>query len=211
MIRSLVVVAALLASIVGAGPAAAAAIDLTEEDFRLYCGYLDALQKPDVAKLSGKAQDAKIAKLAKVKPPVLSTAVEKGKKVGSTCDEIQKTAQADAKAALDKALPGRVYFFELDASDPSHVLASVGWLGIDKKKLVEEGSLVAVTIAGAAPFTKTIALRGADPSAADRTADNAGWFDAKITGANAKRIEQPKIWEYAATRYKRLFDGVIER
>lgn len=207
MIRSFVV-AALLAS---ALPAAAAPVDLTEEDFRLYCGYLDALQKPDVAKLNGKAKDAKIAKMAKVKPALLSTAVEKGQKAGSTCDEIGKTAQADAKAALDKALPGRVYFFELDTSDPSHVLASVGWLGIDKKKLVEEASLVASTIATAAPFTKTIALRGADPSASDKTADNAGWFDAKMTGANAKRIEQPKIWEYAATRYKRLFDGIVER
>lgn len=206
MIRSLVVAAAVFAAL-----PAAAAVDLGEEDFRLYCGYLDALQKPDVAKLNGKAQDAKIAKMAKVKPPVLSTAVEKGKKAGATCDEIAKTAQADAKAALDKALPGRVYFFELDASDPSHVLASVGWLGIDKKKLIEEAALVAVSVANAAPFTKTIALRGADPSAADRTADTAGWFDAKITGANAKRIEQPKIWEYAATRYKRLFDGVVER
>lgn len=207
-----VVVAALLAPVFLHAAPAAAALDLTEEDYRLYCGYLDALQKPEVQKVKeGKARDAKIAKLAKVKPAVLSTAVEKGQKAGATCDEIGKGAEASARAALDKAMPGRVYFFELDTSDPSHVVASVGWLGIDKKKLIEEASLAASAIAQAAPMTKTIALRGADPAAADKTADTAGWFDAKITGVNAKRIEQPKIWEYAATRYRRLFDGVVER
>ena len=28
---------------------------------------------------------------------------------------------------------------------------------------------------------------------------------------NAARIEKAKIWEYATTRYKRLFDGIVER
>lgn len=208
MIRTALFVAVAAVSAVPA----AAAVDVTEDDFRLYCGYLDALQKPDIQKVKDpKARDAKIAKLAKVKPAQLSTAIEKGQKAGSTCDEIAKTAQSDAKAALDKAFAGRVYFFEIDASDPSHVVASVGWLGIDKKKLIEEAALVSSTIAQAAPMTKTIALRGADPSASDKTADTAGWFDAKISGVNAKRIEQPKIYEYAATRYRRLFDGVVER
>lgn len=208
MIRS--AFAALALAAFAAFPASAA-IEIGEEDFRLYCGYLDALEKPDIQKLKDKARDAKIAKMAKVKPAQLSAALSKGQKAGATCSEITKAAQSDAKAALDKALPGRVYFFELDASDPSHVLASVGWLGIDKKKLIEEASLVASTIALAAPMTKTIALRGADPSAADRTVDGAGWFDAKISNVNARRIDQPKIWEYAATRYRRLFDGVVER
>jgi hypothetical protein len=202
---------ALAAVVVLAAVPATAAVDLTEEDYRLYCGYLDALERPELAKLKAKAKNAKIARMAKVKPSVLSSAVAKGEKAGATCDEIGKAAQADAKAALDKALPGRIYFFELDTSDPSHVVASVGWLGIDKKKLIEEASLVASTIATAAPMTKTIALRGADPSAADKTADTAGWFDAKITGVSAKRIDASKIWEYAATRYRRLFDGVVER
>jgi hypothetical protein len=187
-------------------------LDLTEDDFRLYCGYLDALQAPDVQKVKDpKARDAKIAKMAKVKPAQLSQAIEKGQAAGATCDEIGKKAQAATKAALDKALPGRVYFFELDTSDPSHIVASVGWLGIDKKKLLEEACHVAAAVAESAPFAKTISLRGADPSAADRTAEAAGWFDAKMTGVNAKRVDKAKIWEYAATRYRRLFDGVVER
>jgi hypothetical protein len=205
------VAAAILFAIVAA-PRAEAALDLGEDDFRLYCGYLDALEKPEIQKLKDdKAREAKIAKLAKVKPPQLSAAVEKGRKAGATCDEIGKGAQSATKAALDKALPGRVYFFELDASDPSHVVASVGWLGIDKKKLLEEACQVAAAIAENAPFAKTISLRGADPGAADKTAEAAGWFDAKMTGVNAKRVDKAKIWEYAATRYRRLFDGVVER
>jgi hypothetical protein len=84
-------------------------------------------------------------------------------------------------------------------------------LGIDKKKLVEEASLVASTVIANAPMTKTIALRGVDPAAADKTAETAGWFDAKISGLNARRIDVPKIWEYAATLYRRLFDGIVER
>ena len=188
-----------------------AAITLTEEDFRLYCGYLDALAKPDVQKLKDKAREAKIAKMAKVKPALLAASVEKGGHAGATCDEIGKIAAANAQSAIQKALPGRVTFFELDYTDPSHVVARVSWLGIDKKKLVEEGALVAAILAETAPIIKTIALRGVDPGAADPNADDAGWFDAKISRLNAARIEKAKIWEYATTRYKRLFDGIVER
>jgi hypothetical protein len=209
MNRALVVRLALL--VVLAAPGAQAAVDLSEEDFRLYCGYLDALGSPEVTKLKDdKAREAKIAKMAKVKPAQLQAAVAKGRGAGDTCAEIGKRAESDMKAALNQALPGRVTFFELDTSDPSHVVARVSWLGIDKKKLVEEACTVSAAIVEAAPMTKTIAIRGVDPTAADKTADTASWFDAKISGLNALRIEKAKIWEYAATRYRRLFDGVVE-
>ena len=200
-----------LGLLLGTALPAAATVDLNEDEFRLYCGYLDAAEKPEIQKLKGHRRDAKIAKLAKVKPKVLSAAVEKGEAIGGDCASMGKTANDDVKSALDKALPGRISFFELDASDPSHVLVRVAWIGIDKKKLVEEASLVATTVAANAPMTKTIALRGVDPTATDKTADDAGWFDAKITGMNARRIDAKKIWEYAETRYRRLFDGVVER
>ena len=207
MLRCLIAAAALLL----AALPASAAIDLNDDEFRLYCGYLEASAKPEIQKLKAKDRDAKIAKLAKVKPVVLSAAIKKGEVAGSTCDAIQSQANTQTRAALDKALPGRITFYELDASDPTHVVVRVSWLGIDKKKLVEEASLVAATVIGSAPMTKTLALRGVDPSAADKNADEAGWFDAKISGLNARRIETPKIWEYATTRYRRLFDGIVER
>jgi hypothetical protein len=191
--------------------AADAAVDLGEEEFRLYCGYLDATADPALAKLKPAVRDDKIAKKAKVKPKVLQDAVAKGEAAGSTCEAIATRINGDVKAALDKAMPGRVSFYELDASDPTHVVVRVAWLGIDKKKLLEEASLVAATVVKEAPMVKTMALRGVDPSAADKNADEAGWFDAKISGLNARRIDVPKIWEYATTRYRRLFDGIVER
>ena len=207
MLRRLIAAAALS---VTALPASAA-VDLNDEEFRLYCGYLDASAKPEIQKLKPKDRDAKIAKLAKVKGPVLAAAVTRGEAFGTSCEAIHTQASSDVKTALDKALPGRITFYELDASDPAHVVVRVSWLGIDKKKLVEEAALVATTVVTAAPMTKTIALRGVDPSAADKNADDAGWFDAKISGLNARRIDAPKIWEDATTRYRRLFDGIVER
>jgi hypothetical protein len=203
-----------LVLVVASAGVAHASVDVSEDDFRLYCGYLDARAKPDVQKLKNdKARDAKIAKMAKVKPVVLMAAVEKGSKAGASCEEIGKQAGTDAKAALEgnKSLAGRISFFELDATDPTHVVVRVSWLGIDKKKLPEEAALVASLVAKAAPLTKTIALRGVDPTAVDKTADEAGWFDAKISRLNASRIEEAKIYEYATTRYVRLFDGVVQR
>jgi hypothetical protein len=189
----------------------ASAADLTEEDFRLYCGFLEAKKDPATAKLNDKAQTEKIAKRAKVKPKVLADAIVNGAAAGDSCESIADKSKASVKSALDEALPGRISYFDLDASDPAHVVVSVAWLAIDKKKLIEEAALVAATVIKHAPMTKTLALRGVDPSATDRTADAAGWFDAKISGLNARRIDVPKIWEYATTRYRRLFDGIVER
>ena len=198
--------ATLILAALSGGPARAA-VDLTEEDFRLYCGYLDALEQPAVSKLKGKARDQKIAAMAKVKLPVLMGAVEKGGRAGSTCDEIGKKVESDAKAAVEAALPGRVLVFNFDDSDPSHVVAQVTWLGIDKKKVVDEAALLAVTLANEAKITKTIAIRAVDPGAADKLADEAMWWEAKITRPNAARIDKAKIADYALTRYTRLFDG----
>jgi hypothetical protein len=186
---------------------APAAVDMSEDEFRLYCGYLDEIGKPDYAKLSNDKRDKKIASKAKVKPAVLTAAVAKGGTYGATCDEIGKKAEADTKAALDAALPGRISIFKLDFSDPSHVVALVSWLGVDKKKVVEEASTIANAIATSAKITKTIAIRAVDPAAPDKEADSAMWWEAKITHSQATRIDKAKIADYAATRYLRLFDG----
>ena len=206
--RSRLLVGTLIVAVVAvAGAPAQAAVDLTEEEFRLYCGYLDAIEQPAFAKLKGKARDQKIAGKAKVKLPVLLGAVEKGGRVGSTCDEIGKKVEVDAKAAVESALPGRVVVFNFDDSDPSHVVAQVTWLGVDKKKVLEEASLLAVTLSSEAKITKTIAIRAVDPGATDKLADEAMWWEGKITRPNAARIDRAKIPDYALTRYVRLFDG----
>ena len=201
-----VVAIAILVTAFATAPARAA-VDLSEEEFRLYCGYLDAIEQPAVAKLKGKARDKKVAAMAKVKLPVLLVAIEKGERAGATCDEIGKKVEGDAKTAVEAALPGRVVVFNFDDSDPSHVVAQVTWLGIDKKKVLEEASLLATTLATEAKITKTIAIRAVDPGAADKLADEAMWWEGKITRPNAVRIDRAKIADYALTRYVRLFDG----
>jgi hypothetical protein len=196
----------LLAAVLAALPAAAA-VDLDEEGYRLYCGYLDALEQPAIQKLSGKKKDAQIAKMAKVSPKKLLEAVSKGEVAGATCDEVAKRVKKDAKTALDAALPGRIQFFEIDETDPSHVVASVRWLGVDQKKLFDEASLIAFVLSREAPIVKTIAIRAVDPQAKDSTADEAIWLEARITRMIALRIQKEKIADYAQSRYKQLFDG----
>lgn len=186
---------------------AAAAVDLTDDEFRLYCGYLDELGKPEIQKLKAAQRDKKIAQKAKVKPKVLIEAVAKAEKFGATCDEIGKKAEADAKTAVNTALPNRVLVFNFDDSDPSHVVAQVTWLGVDKKKIVEEAATLASALASEARIVKTIAIRAVDPTASDKLADSAMWWEAKITRSQAGRIDRAKIADYAATRYLRLFDG----
>lgn len=187
---------------------AAAAVDLNEEEYRLYCGYLDELERPEIKKLKGNARDKKIAQKAKVKPAVLAAALGKGERIGATCAEIGKKVEADAKLAVDGAVtPGRVVVFNFDYSDPSHVVAQVTWLGLDKRKVLEEASRLAFALATDAKIVKTIAIRAVDPAAADKLSDEAMWWEAKITRAQAGRIDKAKIPDYAQTRYVRLFDG----
>ncbi len=183
------------------------AVDMTEDEYRLYCGYLDAIEKPEIARYHGKTRDKKVAHLAHVRPKVLMSAVDKGGKYGATCDEIGKKAEADARAVLDGAFPGRISVFKLDYSDPSHVVALVTWLGLDRKKVVEEASTIVASVVEGAKITKTIAVRAVDPAAPDKTADSAMWWEAKITHTQATRIDKSKVADYATTRYLRLFDG----
>lgn len=187
---------------------AAAAVDLDEEEYRIYCGYLDELERPEMQKLKGSARDKKIAQKAKVKPAVLAVAIGKGEKVGSTCAEIGKRVEVDAKLAVEGAVTrARVVVFNFDYSDPGHVVAQVTWLGLDKKKVLEEASRLSSALANDAKIVKTIAIRAVDPASSDKLADEAMWWEAKITRAQAARIDKAKIPDYAQTRYVRLFDG----
>lgn len=211
-LRSFLFASMITLGFLGAGPPALAAQDLNEDEFRLFCGYLDTLEQPVIQKIRDpKARDKKIAALAKVKPTVLLAAVEKAQRIGATCAEVGKKIEVDAKAAADAALGKRVVVFNFDDTDPAHVVVQVTWLSIDKKKLPEEAAVLAASLASEAKIVKTIAIRGVDPSAADPTGDTAVWFEAKITRANAQRIDKTKVADYAETRYLKLFDGVVRK
>jgi len=49
------------------------------------------------------------------------------------------------------------------------------WLGIDKKKMVDETALLTITLANKAKITKTIAIHAIDPTATDKLADKTMW------------------------------------
>ncbi len=181
---------------------------LTPEDYRLFCGYMDALDNPKVAKLKGKKRDRKIAKMAKMRVKKLMKSVNKVKEHGATCDEVGKMFEGKSKKAVEAALPGRVDLYYFDASDPSHVVASVRWTGGDRKKLVQEAALLAKAVSESASIVKTIAIRGVDPRSEDRASDAAIWFEATMTASRANNIDKGKIKDYADRRYIRLFDGV---
>jgi hypothetical protein len=187
--------------------------ELTRDDFYLYCGYLTELENPKIAKIrSKKAQNKKIARRAKVGVKKLQAAVAKGEQVGATCDEIGKKYESEAMDALksQKAFAGRVMMkqFYVDWSTPDHVVIGVTWNGGDKKKLVQEASLLASVLVEAAPIAKTIALRAVNPRAPDKTKDEAIWWEAKISSDRATRIDRERIEDFADRRYIRLFDGV---
>ncbi len=188
---------------------ALAAPDLEEEDFRVYCGYLDALEDEKVKKLKPKQREQRIAKMAKMAPKKLAASVKKGQEVGATCDEIGKHYEEKLKKSLAEVMPGRIDLFVFDWDDPSHVVAAVRWKGGDKQQLEEEAALLALTLATGAPIIRTIAVRGVNPLAADRESDDAVWFEGKINRQRASRIEKERIKDFADTRYIRLFDNVV--
>ena len=201
-----------LASVSGAAVASEekpAAFDLSPEDYRIYCGYLDALERDDVKKLKKARRDKKIAKLARMRVKKMKKAVARAEKYGTTCDEVGKRVEEQSQKALKDALPGRVGLYILDYSDPSHVVASVRWKGVSKKKLVQEASLIAYTLGVEVPIAKTIVMRAVNPRADDPVNDKAMWFEARTSPERAKKmIDKERIKDFADSRYIRAFDGV---
>lgn len=198
-------------------PASAEKSDaLTREDFYLYCGYLVELDKAKYQKIkSDRVKLKRIARAARVGRGKMKKAVHKGTKVGATCDEVGKVYETAAKEALKKetSLAGRILWdtYVLDWSTPDHVVVAVTWTGADKKKLVQEASLIAKRLADAAPIAKTIAIRAVNPRAKDKTSDDAVWWEAKTSPSRAGRIDVKRIPDFADRRYIRLFDGVVDK
>ena len=198
--------------------AQASSVDLKPDDYRVFCGYLDALEAPEIQKLKPKQRDAKIAKLAKLKLKNLKTHIERARKYGETCEEVGKKAKEvigiQAKAAFGD---NRVEYFDLDISDPSHVVVSARWIAKDKRLVHVEGLVLAHALAQESSIAKTIAIRGVDPKAENSKSDEAGWFEGKGTPdrfmhINVARIKKLKPHQAKqADRYLRVFDGLVRK
>ena len=192
-------------------------MDLKPDDYRVYCGYLDAMANPDLQKLSPAKRDKKIAKMAKIKLKTLISHVERAKKYGDTCEEVGKKAQAVIEVKAKEALGDQVEYFNLDYSDPSHVVVSARWKAKDKRLVHIEGLVLAHALAQESSIAKTIAIRGVDPKAADSKSDAAVLFEGKgtperFTNINVKRLKKLKPHQAKqADRYLRVFDGLVRK
>ncbi len=184
------------------------ASNLSADDYRVFCGYEDALKDPKIAKLSASKQWLKVAKMAKMKKSALQTAVKNAQAVGDSCAAIGKKMSAQYEQAIKKVLPGRVQWAQLDVSDPAHIVAGVRWVGGDKKKLVEEATLLAVKMHETAQFSKTLALRAVVPGEKAGSENPRIWYEATMASERAKNIDPKRIKDFANSRYSRLFDGV---
>ena len=199
------------------GPAQASQVDLKPDDYRVYCGYLDAMERPEIQKLSPNKRDKKIAKMAKLKLKAMMSHIDRAKKYGDTCEEVGKKAQAIIEDKAKEALGDQVEYFNLDYSDPSHVVVSARWKAKDKRLVHVEGLVLAHAIAQESSIAKTIAIRGVDPKAADSKSDAAVLFEGKGTperfaNINVKRLKKLKPHQAKqADRYLRVFDGLVRK
>ena len=201
----------------GYSQAQAGSVDLVPDDYRVFCGYLDALTEPSIQKLKPKQRDAKIAKMAKLKVKTLLSHVERAKKYGETCDEVGKKAKEVIESQAKTALGGQVEFFDVDYSDPSHVVVSARWKAKDKRLVHVEGLVLAHALAQESSIAKTIAIRGVDPKAANTKSDDAVWFEGKGTPDRFKNINVARLKKLKphqakqADRYLRVFDGLVRK
>ncbi|MBL90840.1 MAG: hypothetical protein CMH56_03395 [Myxococcales bacterium] len=201
----------------GYNQAQAASVDLVPDDYRVFCGYLDALSEPNIQKLKPKQRDVKIAKMAKLKLKDLLSHVERAKKYGETCEEVGKKAKEIIETQAKSALGDQVEYFDLDYSDPSHVVVSARWKAKDKRLVHVEGLVLAHALAKESSIAKTIAIRGVDPKAANSKSDDAVWFEGKGTPDRFKNINVSRLKKLKphqakqADRYLRVFDGLVRK
>jgi hypothetical protein len=192
------VVAALLWS--SASVARADGADMTEAQFKAYHDYLDALTDARVQKMKPAKRLPAIAHNLGMPLPKLKAAIDKGKELGG--------AEAIAKASVDAIqqsvsgtpLEGRLGEVRVDTND-SHVVTYVSWKADKPDALEQEACLLVARAKKAAPISADIRIWATDPANQDHK-----MFDGMITGAAALNIKEPRIADFATTRYIKLFE-----
>lgn len=194
------VLAALLLLPFAPAPARAADLPMTAEEFGLWRDYQGALTDARVQKMPEKQRLPAIAKNFQANEKKLRDAVEKGEKYG---EGIAQQVQESTKAALAASeLAARIKEIKVDAS-AAHVVAYLTWTAATPEAVDKEACLAAVTAVKANPLVATLKLDVRDPSD-----DKKSLFEALISRANAQRIQEDKIVDFASTRYLRLFEKV---
>jgi hypothetical protein len=193
------IVAGLWAGLSFSPRALAIPVNLSEDEFKTYFEYLDALQDKRVDKLSSEQRVPAIARNFHMPPAKLKAIVAKGQQwpdlaaMGKACEE-------NIRAAVQGTpLADRLDMVQVDVGD-AHVVSYVSWQVGDPDKLEEEAVLLASKVKKAAPISADVRLWAEDPK--DKTHKI---FDGLIVGEAAGRFQESRIADFAKTRYIKAF------
>lgn len=199
-LRPVFVAAALALPLVLPAPVRAGELAMTAEEFGLWRDYQGALTDPRVQKMPEKQRLPNIAKNFKTTEKKLKEAIEKGEKDG---EAVAKQAEELTKKALEGTdLAARVKEVRVDAS-AAHVVAYVTWVAASAETIDKEVCLVASKVIKENPLASTVKV-----DVLDSIDDKKKLFDALIGRANAAKIQEEKIVDFASTRYIRMFEKV---
>jgi hypothetical protein len=178
---------------------AAEPVELTQEEFKMFRHYQQAMEDPRVQKMKEEVRPAAIAKDAKYKLKDMQKAIERAEAAG----DFKAKCEANIKEAVATGdLNGRIGKVEVDVTEP-HAVAYVQWLNESPDKLAVEASLIAAHTTSACPILSTIQVW-----AQDKAAPKVRVFQALISASAAAKINADKAKDFAQTRYLRLFEKV---
>ena len=178
---------------------AATPISMTQDEFKMYRHWQQAMQDPRVQKMKPASQNAAIAKDAHYKLKDMEAAIQKGDAAG----DLKATCEANLKEAFGTGmLAGRIGTIEVDTTEP-HAVAYVNWANDNTSQLEEEASFAAATAAEQCPIVSTITVW-----AVDKANPKTRIFQALISREAAAHIKVDRIKDFADTRFIRLFEGV---
>jgi hypothetical protein len=173
---------------------------LSEQEFKMYRNYLDAMEDPRVQAMKESQRLPAIAKDRGYKVKELERVVAKGNEVGDLQAECLKRTR---EALSSTSLMAQVEKLDIDVSQP-YAIAYVGWKNAANDKLEEEASLAALNAAKACPIVSTIRVWAQDATAEAETPV----FEATISKEAAAKINAERVNDFADTRYIRLFEQV---
>ena len=191
-----------LAALLGVGfarSARATTVDLTEDEFKTYHQYLDALQDRRVVKLRASQRLPAIARNFRLPLPKLRAIVAKGSKWASV-EAMGKDCEDAIRAAVEGTpLAGRLDHVQVDVGN-EHVVTYVSWVAGDLDSLEQEAVLLAAKVKRAAPISADLRLWAEDPKNKDHKV-----FDGLVLGEAAGRFQEDRIADFAKTRYIKTF------
>jgi len=202
--KRLSLVVPLLALVARAPQSRAEGMDLTEEQFKTYHDYLDALQDPRVEKMKPDDKLNKIAHNFRIPLPKLKEAIAQGERYGDLKAISATSEQAIRESLAGTPIEGRVVYLSVDTRE-GHVVTYVSWRVGKPEALEQEAALIAVRVRKAAPISADLRLWAVGPGDPDHRV-----FDGMISGEAAGKIQERRIPDFASTRYIKLFEQLHE-